>query len=241
MKTILTGKHVLVLGASSGLGLATAQAAAAEGAYITIVSGNQERMERALATLPAGSKGYVMDLGEEQHIRTFFEGIGNFDHLVYTAGEHLHLNEVMATDLDAARKFFNIRYWGAFASVKYGAAHINEGGSITLTGGIANQRPGKGWSLGASICGAMDGFMRAMAVELAPIRVNLVSPGVVRTNLWNDMNTADREALYANVGAALLVKRVGEATEIAQSYIYLMKQAFGTGQVLIVDGGTVLV
>ena len=237
----LTGKKVMVLGGSSGIGLATAKAAAAEGAQVTIVSGNRERIDQALKELPAGSEGHAVDLGNEAAIRAFFSAAGNFDHLVYTAGENISLGDISETEVDTARNFFNIRYWGALATVKYAASHINAGGSINLIGGIASPRPGKGWGIAASICAAMEGFTRAMAIELAPIRVNLVAPGVVRTNLWNSLSATDREQLYTSVGNSLPVKRIGEAEDIALSYIYLMKQQFATGQVLVVDGGAVLV
>jgi NAD(P)-dependent dehydrogenase (short-subunit alcohol dehydrogenase family) len=92
----------------------------------------------------------------------------------------------------------------------------------------------------ASICGAVDALTRALAVELAPIRVNAVSPGVVRTALWDTMAESDREALYREVGSALPVGRVGEASDIAEAYLYLMREAFSTGQVIAVDGGTML-
>jgi NAD(P)-dependent dehydrogenase (short-subunit alcohol dehydrogenase family) len=87
----------------------------------------------------------------------------------------------------------------------------------------------------------MEGFVRAMAVELAPIRVNSVVPGLIKTNLWNSMADTDRENLFQSAGDALLVKRVGEAEDIALAFTYLMKQKFGTGQNLIIDGGAVLV
>ncbi|XZF12397.1 SDR family oxidoreductase [Chitinophagaceae bacterium MMS25-I14] len=237
----LQGKEIIIMGGSSGIGLATAKAAAAEGALVTIVSANPSRIREALAQLPDNCKGVPVDLSKEEHIRNFFTEIKNFDHLIYTAGENIQLAAITDMEIDMARNFFNIRYWGALAAVKYGASKINAGGSICLTGGIANLRPGAGWGLGASICGAMEGFMRAMAVELSPVRVNLVSPGVVKTNLWNSMTTEERENLYQSVGNALPVKRVGEAEDIAQTYLYLMKQQFGTGQAIVVDGGTVLV
>lgn len=240
-KTALTGKRVIVLGGSSGLGLATAIAAAAEGAKVVIVSGNQQRINEALTRLPAGSEGYAVDLSHEQNIQSFFEKAGNFDHLVYTAGENIVLNTMNDINLEQAHTFFNLRYWGALAAVKYGAPHINKGGSINLTGGIASPRPNTGWGIAASICGAMEGFTRAMAVELAPIRVNQVSPGVIRTNLWNSMSAEDRESLYTSVGNSLLVKRVGEAEDIAQAFLYMMKQQFATGHILTVDGGAVLI
>jgi len=110
-----------------------------------------------------------------------------------------------------------------------------------LTTGIAGQRPHKGWVIAASVCGTVEALTRALAVELAPIRVNAVSPGVVRTNLWQNMSAEEREDLYESVGNSLLVGRVGEASEIAQAYLFLMQEGFATGQTIVVDGGTVLV
>jgi NAD(P)-dependent dehydrogenase (short-subunit alcohol dehydrogenase family) len=237
----LSGKKVILLGASSGIGLATAKAAAAEGANIIIVSSNQQRIDNALTELPAGSKGYAVDLSKEENIKAFFESIGNFDHLVYTAAENLTLNTIDNTEIDQARTFFNIRFWCAFAAVKYGSKNLNPGGSINLTGGIAGMRPGKGWSVASAICGAMEGFVRAMAVELAPIRVNSVVPGVIQTNLWSSMSETDRDALYQSVANTIPVQRAGQADDVALTFIYLMKQQFGTGQNIVVDGGTVLV
>ncbi|WP_183572077.1 SDR family oxidoreductase [Mucilaginibacter sp. X5P1] len=237
----LTGKRVIILGGSSGLGLATAMAAANEGANVVIVSSNQQRIDNALQGLPPGTEGYAVNLSSEQNIKAFFDRIGNFDHLVYSAGENLNLNTIGQTDIEQARNFFNIRYWGAFAAVKYGAPNINKGGSISLTSGTASARPGKGWSVASSICGAMEGFVRAMAVELAPIRVNSVVPGVVDTNLWDSMHAADRENLYQSMASAQLIKRVGAADDIALAFLYLMKQQYGTGQNITVDGGAVLV
>jgi NAD(P)-dependent dehydrogenase (short-subunit alcohol dehydrogenase family) len=237
----LSGKKVIVLGGTSGLGFAAAQFAAAEGAVVTIVSSNQSRIDQALKDLPKGSTGYATDLSKEINIKTFFDTTGNFDHLIYTAAENLTLNTVNEMDLEQARRFFTLRYWGALAAVKYGAPNINHGGSISLTSGIASTRPGKGWALASSICGAMEGLVRALAIELAPIRVNSVVPGVVKTNLWNSMSIVDRENLYASVGNSLPIRRVGEAEDIAQAFVYLMKQQFGTGQNIVVDGGAVLV
>lgn len=237
----LTGKRVVLLGGSSGIGLATAKAAAAEGAQLVVVSSNQQRIDRALTELPAGSEGYAVDLTNGQQIRECFNQSGTFDHLVFTAGDTLRLGNLADTNVDEARLYFNLRYWGAFMAVKYACPHINKSGSITLTSGIVSQRPGAGWSLGASICAAMEGFTRAMAVEFAPIRVNIVSPGVVKTNLWATMSEAEREAMYQQIENTLPVKQVGEADDIAQTYLYLMRQPFSTGQVITVDGGAVLI
>lgn len=237
----LTGKRVIIMGGSSGIGLAIARLAASEGAAVIIVSSSKQRVDDALSQLPPGSEGYGVDLSAEDNIRQFFNQIGRFDHLVYTAGENISLGNMAETSPEDAKRFFNVRYWGAFAAVKYAADQINADGSIVLTGGIAGARPGKGWGVAASICCAMEGFTRAMAVELAPVRVNLVAPGVVKTNLWNSLPQADREGLYTNVGNMLPVGRVGEPEDIAPAYLYLMTQRYGTGQCLVVDGGNVLV
>ena len=198
---MLQSKRVVILGGTSGLGLATAKAAAKEGAKVVIVSANQKRIDEALKTLPAGSEGHAVDLSKEENIAAFFGRSGKFDHLVYTAGESLSLTSIDDLDLKQAKDFFTIRFWGAMAAVKYGHALLNPGGSISLTSGTAGLRPQKGWAVAASICTAMEGFMRAMAVELAPIRVNMVTPGVIRTNLWSGIPQAQLDAFYAGEAA----------------------------------------
>ena len=237
----LSGKRIIVLGGSSGIGLAVAQAAARDGANVAIASSRKERIDAALATLPAGSEGHVADLADENAIRALFARLGAFDHLVYTAGETLQLGPIATTDLDTARRFFSLRYWGAYCAAKFASTGIRPGGSIVFTSGIAAQRPHAGWSLGASICAAMEGLTRALAVELAPLRVNIVSPGIVQTPLWGNMPDSERDALYRQMADKLPVKHVGDAQEIAQAYLYLMGQSYSTGQVLVVDGGAVLV
>lgn len=237
----LSGKRIVILGGTSGIGLATAKAAQREGADLVVASSRKQRVDRALSSLQAGAEGQIIDLSDEADVRAFFERIGAFDHLVFTAGETLHLEALDTMQLDHARGFVNIRFWGAVMAAKYGSPRIRSGGSITLTNGVAGLRPRKGWTLAASICGAMEALTRALAVELAPIRVNAVCPGLVRTELWNDMTKSARETMYRDAGQRLPVGRVGEAEDLAQAYIYLMREGFSTGQVIVVDGGAVLV
>jgi len=238
---ILREKRIVVLGGSSGIGLAVAQAAAREGAAVVIVSSQKAKVDTALAGLPPDAEGHAVDLTDEAAVRALFERLGAFDHLVFTAGESLQLGALGQTDVEAARRFFDLRYWGAFRAAKYGAPSLRPGGSIVFTSGLASARPQAGWALGASICAAMEGLTRALAVELAPLRVNIVAPGVVRTPLWAGMTQADRDALYAQMARALPAGHVGEAEEVAEAYLYLMRQTYGTGQVLGVDGGGALV
>jgi len=237
----LAGKRIVLLGGTSGFGLATAQAAASLGAEVVVVSSRQQKVDQALATLPSASKGIVVDLTDEQQIKTFFKQTGEFDHLVFTAGESLQLGELASLKQDDAKRFFNLRYFGALMAAKYGSPFIRKGGSITLTTGTVGLRPMKGWAVAASITCAIEGLTRALAVELAPIRVNAVCAGVTRTELWNNIPEADREAMFSNFGSQLLTGRIGEAADIAEAFLYLMKGNFSTGQVMVVDGGGVLV
>jgi NAD(P)-dependent dehydrogenase (short-subunit alcohol dehydrogenase family) len=147
----LAGKKIILLGGSSGLGLATAKAAAAEGADILICSGSQQRVDQALSELPKGTNGQVVDLSQELNIEKFFSTTGSFDHLVYTAGENLNLTTIADAEIAKAKSAFTIRYWGAYAAIKYGTPNIQPGGSINLISGTANARPGCGWSVASSI------------------------------------------------------------------------------------------
>lgn len=236
----LKGQRIVILGGSSGIGLATAEAASAEGAELVIASSNRARVEEAVARLPKGTLGRTLDLTDEEAVKALFADLGGFDQLVFTAGETLQLGTLKDTDVATARSFFSLRYWGAFMAAKYGSPFIRPGGSIVFTSGLAGARPRAGWSLGASICSAMEGLTRALAMELAPVRVNIVSPGVVKSPLWAKMSEADREALYRATAEKLPVGHVGEVEEIAQAYLYLMRQTYCTGEVLRVDGGGAL-
>src|ERR1700726_2492741 len=234
----LQHRRVIVLGGSSGIGLAVAEQAASQGASVIIASRSAERVEKAVESIGGEAQAQAVDAWDERAVATFFSRLGTFDHLVFTAGDSLHLHDLAATDLQQARHAFELRYWAALAAVKYGSPHIRKEGSIVLTTGVAGRRPHKGWTVAASICGTIEALTRALAVELAPIRVNAVCPGVVRTNLWQSMDADAREQLYESVGKRLLVGRVGEAHDIAQAYLFLMKEGFSTGQTVVVDGGT---
>jgi NAD(P)-dependent dehydrogenase (short-subunit alcohol dehydrogenase family) len=237
----LHNKRVVILGGSSGIGLAVAEQAASQGAKVVIASSNAERVEKAIQSLGRDAQGHTVDLSDEQAVETLFAKLGAFDHLVFTAGDSLYLQDLATTDLKQARRAFELRYWAALAAVKYGSKNIRKGGSVVLTSGVAGQRPQKGWVVAASVCGTIEALTRGLALDLAPIRVNAVSPGVVRTNLWQSMTAEERERLYESVGNSLPVGRVGEPRDIAQAYLFLMQEGFCTGQTLVVDGGTVLV
>lgn len=145
------------------------------------------------------------------------------------------------TDIGTAQQLFNLRYWGAFMAAKYGSQNIRRGGSLTLTSGIAGARPQKGVTVAASICGAVESLTRALAVELSPLRVNTVSFGIMRTEFWNEVPEKHRSIMYNNVGESLPVGRIGEPEDGAEAFLYLMRENYSTGQIIVVDGGSTLV
>jgi NAD(P)-dependent dehydrogenase (short-subunit alcohol dehydrogenase family) len=237
----LTNKRVVIIGGTSGIGLATAHAAVEQGAEVIIASSRQSSVDAALGELSASTTGHTLDVLDSAAVAAFFEAIGEIDHLAYTAGEPLTLMPVDGMNLDQARGFFQVRFFGALNAVSIGATHIRPGGSITLTSGSARTRPGAGWSVASSLCGATTSLARALAVELAPVRVNVVEPGIVRSPLWSGMSAEDQQAMYDQQAATLPAGRVGEVDDIARAFIYSMTQQFMTGTSIPVDGGALLV
>lgn len=237
----LKGQRIVILGGTSGLGLGVAEAAAAEEANVVIVSSKSERVANALARLPKSSQGSVVDLSSEGDIERFFREVGSFDHLVYTAGDWALYGDFAKLSLADAKRSFDVRYWGCLSAIKYALPHIRRDGSIVLTSGTSGRRPNRGWAIPASILSGVESLGRALALELGPLRVNVVCPGMTKTEMWDELPIEDRESMYRGMAAKLPVGRVAEASEVAETYLYLMRQTYSTGEVVVVDGGSVLV
>jgi NAD(P)-dependent dehydrogenase (short-subunit alcohol dehydrogenase family) len=234
----LEGKKVVVLGGTSGFGFATAKAAAAEGAQVVIVSRSQANVVKALQDLPKGTTGASLDVTDETAVQNFFADTGSFDHLVYCAGDAL---PATVNTTEEAKKFFEVRFWGTYIAARAAFPDIRKGGSITLTNGIVALRPWKGWSAVSALAGAVESLTRGFALDMAPIRVNAVCAGMIKTPLWSGMTEADRDAMYAEQAKKLPVGRIGEVEDIAETFLYLMKSEFTTGQIIVIDGGAVIV
>jgi NAD(P)-dependent dehydrogenase (short-subunit alcohol dehydrogenase family) len=237
----LRGKRILVLGGTSGIGLAVAEAAMTEGSDVVVVSSQQRRIDAALTLLGKGAEGYVADLSDEIAVEALFGKMGPFDHLVYTAGDSVWQRALGEIKLDDAKRFFDVRFWGAFLVTKHGSKLIRPGGSIVFTSSTVPRRPAVGFAIGASISSAVEAFAVAMAVELAPVRVNVVAPGIVRTPIWDRLPKEQREAFFEARGAALPVGKVGDPADVAEAYLSFMRSGYTTGQIIVVDGGMLLV
>lgn len=241
---MLKEKRVVVLGGSRGIGFAVAEQAAREGASVVIVSSHSKGIADSLGRLPKSSAtGKTVDLRSADAVKRLFAELGEFDHLVYTAGEPLPFGRarIVETDLVAARSFFELRYWGAITAVKAASPNIRSGGLIVLTSGTSSRRPPSGFAVGASICGAIESPTRALAIELAPLRVNVVVPGMIDTDLWSGIPTEARERIFRETAAKLPVGRVGSPVDIAEAYLSFIRGGYTTGQSVVVDGGGTLV
>jgi NAD(P)-dependent dehydrogenase (short-subunit alcohol dehydrogenase family) len=237
----LTNRHVVVVGGGSGMGLATARAAALAGATVTILGRTEAGVVRAVEQLPPGASGRAVSSLDRAKLGEVFDDIGPFDHLVYTAGDKPVSGPITTLAVDDVRRAFETRYFGALTTVDCAIAHLDKRGSITLTSGAAGVRPRSASGALASVCGAMEGLTRALAVELSPVRVNLVRPGFTRTEMWDDLDEDVRESLFAQTAGTNLVGHAGEACEVAQAYLYCMTQTYASGSIVTVDGGYSLV
>jgi NAD(P)-dependent dehydrogenase (short-subunit alcohol dehydrogenase family) len=234
----LEGKRVLIVGGSSGIGLAVARLAMSEGAHVIIGSSNAERVMTAVAGLQDG-EGVVVNVRDQTSVDEAAEAIGPFDHLVFTAGDWggVRGRSLADVDLDQARGAMDVRFWGALRVIKTTMTQIRAGGSVTLTDGLLGHRPQKGSFLSTASAGAIEHLVRGLAVEMAPIRVNGVCPGVVLTEIWKG---SPPERLAA-MTSRLPLPRGGEPAEVAEAYVHLMRAGYTTGQILHVDGGGTVV
>jgi NAD(P)-dependent dehydrogenase (short-subunit alcohol dehydrogenase family) len=236
----LVDRVVVVIGGSSGIGEATAAAAASLGARVIVSSRDADRVARVVERIGDRAHGFPADIGSERSVDALFEHIGLADHVVVTAGDALE-GSVKLVDLGAARRFAEARFWGLIYVAR--AATFRDGGSLTVVSGTAHWRPRAGVGLAMAMAGAVDALVRALAVELAPIRVNAVAPGTVRTprTARTHGGPDGAEKYVASRAAILPAGRVGDPTDIAQAILAVATNPYITGAVLNIDGGGLLV
>ncbi|MFJ5837158.1 SDR family oxidoreductase [Streptomyces shenzhenensis] len=232
----LAGKHVVVIGGTSGIGLAIAEHALAAGARVTAASRNPER---TAGTVPSGIATEQADITSAASIESLLERVGTFDHLAISAGTTA-LGTVRELDSGAARAFMDTKFWGAYEGVRAAADRIAKDGSIVLIGGIASRKHGPGRPTMAAINAALEAFGKANAVDLAPVRVNVIAPGLVETPAFADVPEDVRRRLMTQYVASVPVARVGLPEDIASAAVFLMSNGYATGSVVDVDGGVQL-
>ncbi|MEO8538529.1 MAG: SDR family oxidoreductase [bacterium] len=233
MPDSLEGKRVVVIGGTSGIGFGVAEAAKAAGARVVVGSSQQSKVDDAVARLGTGAEGAVVDASSEDNVAGFFARLGGFDHLVYTAGDWDRPADQW--DLEASQWIFRIRFWGALRAIKHSRDTIARDGSITLTDGAAGRRPRPGGAISSAGAMAIENLVRGLAIDLAPVRVNCVCPGLILTEA---VRIAPEQ--LERMTSRQPLPRAGTPREVAEAYLYLMRGTYTTGDVLLVDGGFTL-
>lgn len=232
----IEGKKVVVIGGSSGIGLATAQVAVERGATVVIAARTPAKLDEAQRLIGDGASTCELDMSHEGAVRSFFESVGPFDHLT-TPGGVTSGGSISTIDTEVAQQSFANKFWGQYFAAKYGAPYIRPSGSVVLISGQLSRRPAPGAAIIGAVNSAVEGLGRALAVELAPIRVNICAPGMIDTPRHEAQGREKAEERFAAYAKTLPVQRIGQPRDVAEAILYLMTNEFTTGTTLFVDGG----
>jgi NAD(P)-dependent dehydrogenase (short-subunit alcohol dehydrogenase family) len=232
---MLTGKKVVVVGGSSGIGLATAELAKREGADVIIASRNAERLDAIAAKLNVIA--IPADVTKDDDIANLFRRCGPVDHVVVTAAQ-LKTGPFKTVAMEDVRATMESKFWGAWRVAR--SAEIRANGSLTLVSGFLSIRPRPNSAIVGAANGALESLARSLALELAPVRVNAVSPGIIDTPIRAAMPEAARNDMLAKTAASLPVGRVGVGEDIARQILAFMTIGFATGSVVYIDGGALI-
>ncbi|NJR70911.1 MAG: SDR family oxidoreductase [Synechococcales cyanobacterium CRU_2_2] len=234
----LAQKRLLIIGGSSGIGLATAQQATAAGAQTIVAGRSESKLRDAVASISGDVTAYPVDLTDDASVKSLFEKVGALDYLVLT-GPAPTFGHFLKLDTEQVHQEFEGKFWGQYRAVKYAAPRLEKTGAIVLMSGAYSARPVPGATSLAAVQAGIEGLARGLAIDLAPIRVNVISPGLTDTpiihNVFSD-ETA-RKALYDEQARVLPAQRVGTSEDIAESILYLLTNRYTTGSTLFPDGG----
>ena len=233
----LKNQRVLVIGGSSGMGLAIAAATADAGASVTIASRNEEKLTAVATKLSGAVHIAVLDTGDNGLLERFFEKQTTWDHVVISAAQ-TRTGSVRSLSLTDAKAAMESKFWGAYRVAR--AARINDTGSLTLISGFLSERPSATAVLQGAINAALEALARGLALELAPVRVNAVSPGMIETPIWDDLPSEKRRGVFEITAAHLPVRKIGQPEDIANAVLFLMTTTYATGSTVRVDGGGVI-
>jgi NAD(P)-dependent dehydrogenase (short-subunit alcohol dehydrogenase family) len=231
----LKDQTVLIIGRGSGLARAIALAALDAGARVIAAGRDEENLSAAYDAEPGVSTEYV-DLTDEASIAALAGRLGSVDHVVSTASARAR-GRIADLDRDAIRLSFDTKVIGPLMLAKHFAPRINQGGSFTLFSGVAAAKIAVG-TLGVAITNAAaDTLARSLALELAPIRVNAISPGVIDTGAWDALGQQGKAGYFADISARNPARRIGTPDDIARAVLFALTSTFLTGQTLHIDGG----
>jgi NAD(P)-dependent dehydrogenase (short-subunit alcohol dehydrogenase family) len=227
----------LVIGGTSGVGLAVARQLASRGHAVHIAGRNTERLNRATAAIDGDVHGHVLDAADAAAATALAARIAPIQHLVITLAGKGGAGPLSDLPLDGLRQAFEEKYWPTVTALQASLAHLSENASITLVGAVTARAALPGTAGIGSLNAAVEGLVQPLAAELAPIRVNAVSPGFVDTPWWDGLAAEDRSALFKQAADGLPTKRIAMAPDVAEAIVLLATNPNITGTVIETDGG----
>jgi NAD(P)-dependent dehydrogenase (short-subunit alcohol dehydrogenase family) len=233
-------QHAVIIGSSSGIGLATARHLLATGMNVTITGRSAPRLEAALKSLP-GAQCVVMDAAATDTLNETLSGVGAFDHLVLALGSGKGFGPFTSVSVADVRQGFEEKVFPHFAVAQAALPFLRKDGSITFISAVSAHTASPGTAGIGAANAAVAMFVPILAAELRPLRVNGVSPGVVDTPWWDFLPSEQRTAVFAEYAAKTPVGRVGRPEDVAQAVAFLITDSFMTGHVIVCDGGLRLV
>ncbi|KAI5212827.1 DUF1620-domain-containing protein [Aureobasidium subglaciale] len=249
----LKDQRVLIIGGSAGIGYGVAEASLENGAHVIISSSNESRVQEAVVKLqkayPSAAKrieGYAANMGEqaslESNVEQLFKKAGSVNHVVFTAGDSLAMMPLEEATMDKTIQAGMVRFFAPLMVAKYAAKVLEKSttSSITLTTGNVSEKPIPNWSVINGFATALQGTTRGLALDMKPIRVNLVSPGAVLTPLWDGIPEEHREQTFKQFESKMATGKIGQVEDVAEAYIYAMKDKNLTGSMISTNGGSML-
>jgi NAD(P)-dependent dehydrogenase (short-subunit alcohol dehydrogenase family) len=243
MSMELQGKTMVVVGGGSGIGRRIAVDAAAAGARVVVAARNPERLDTTIRTWSGGlgavASGGIevarVDLGDEKSIVALAESVGTVDYLVNVANSSAN-GPLTELEREAVVGAFDAKVIGAILLAKHFGPRFAEGGAMLLFSGIVGWRPSPGKTVTAATNGAVSFLASALATELAPIRVNAISPGIIDSGAWDGLGEG-KQKLFDATAAKVPARRVGQLADISSAALLALTNPFITGETLHVDGG----
>lgn len=233
--------RVVVLGGSSGIGLATVKRLASAGYEVIATGRDEEKLRAAVSSIDGSVRVEAFDGTQRESLDQFFGSVGTIDHLVIALSGGEGAGNFQELDLLALRRGFEAKFWPHVQAAQTALPALRKGGSLTFLTAISARIANPGTSGLAAINGAIEAMVPVLARELAPTRVNAVSPGVVETPWWNAMPDDVRQQFFAKHARELPVARIGQPDDVAQAIAYLIGNGYTTGSILECDGGLHLV
>ena len=234
MGNTLQNKTILVVGRGTGIARAITLLARSEGAHVIVAGRDKNKLAGAYPG--PGITVEVIDITDDTAIAALAERVGPVDHVVSTASARAR-GKLAQLERNSLQLSFDTKVIGPLMLAKYFAPQMNQGGSFVLFSGFPAFKINIGY-LGVAITdGAVDVLTRSLAVELAPIRVNTISPGVIDTGAWDSLGEAGKREEFAHISRSNPARRIGTAEDVANAVLFAMTNTFLTGVTLKVDGG----